>query len=92
MMSLRMMPHSLLCRPNITRGLKNAKLVSLQFKVRTYMGISNLRNLAKTTLSLTFRTHSFHKMTKKGFEEKKYSDEDYTVRNKYNSSITYGFG
>ncbi|KAF3968036.1 hypothetical protein CMV_008035 [Castanea mollissima] len=33
MMSLRMMPRSLLPRPNITRGLKNAKLVNLEKEV-----------------------------------------------------------
>ena len=36
---VRIMSRSLFHRPNITRGLINAKLVSLQSKVRTHMGI-----------------------------------------------------
>ncbi|KAL4600200.1 hypothetical protein ACB092_11G180900 [Castanea dentata] len=44
MMSLRMMPRSLLPRPNITRELKNAKLVNLEkevcYRVHTWSGCS----------------------------------------------------
>ncbi|XP_075664724.1 ABC transporter G family member 24-like isoform X3 [Castanea sativa] len=55
MMSLRMMPRSLLPRPNITRGLKNAKLVNLEKEV-CYRGDITRRLCSAAELKFYFNS------------------------------------